>query len=190
MELVKILSLNKSFEDKVVFKDFNATISKRKVNMLLGSSGSGKTTLLKILLGLEDYEGEIVGDLGKVSVVFQENRLIESLSVYDNIKLVYGKGLSREEVEKDLNEVGLYGTIDNKVSQLSGGMKRRVAIVRALIVDAKTYIFDEAFKEIDHKNYELVIEYYKKKTKGKTVIMTSHNKWELDNLSDNHIYIE
>lgn len=190
MRSITIKNLKKKYKDVHVFNDFNTTILSGKRNYLVGVSGSGKTTLLRIISGLEDYEGEIIRDEDtRFSMVFQADRLIENLSVYENLDLVNHNKYDREYVKDELFKIGLENLIDKKVRELSGGMKRRVAILRSLLIDADIYLLDEPFKELDVDSYRLCINYFLTKTKGKTVIMTSHNKEEIAELSENNIII-
>ncbi|NLW52540.1 MAG: ABC transporter ATP-binding protein [Tissierellia bacterium] len=190
MDNITIKNLNKRYKDKLVFNDFSTKVLKGKKNFLIGVSGSGKTTLIRILLGLEDYQGDINIETGsKFSVVFQEDRLLENLSIYDNLDLVNPGKYDRETIKDELFSIGLENLIDKKVRELSGGMKRRVSILRALLVDSDIYVLDEPFKELDADSYRLCVEYFKQKMNGKTVIMTSHNKDEVLELSENNIII-
>ena len=190
MEFYQIKDLNKSYGYHTVFTNFTCKIIKNKRNFLIGYSGSGKSTLINLILGIDEYKGSInIEKNTKFSVVFQENRLLEYLTVYQNLNLVQKSRLDRNLVLNELFKIGLEDILDKKVNQLSGGMKRRVAILRCLLVDADIYILDEPFKELDSESYVLARNYFVNKTQGKTVIMTSHNKDEISILSDNSIVI-
>lgn len=184
---IEIEGLKKSYKDKLVFKDLNLTFEVGKITCIMGRSGCGKTTLLNILLNLiKADEGQIKGLEGKLfSAVFQENRLCENFSVIDNIALIMKNLVSRERITYALNEVGLFQEGEKRVSTLSGGMKRRVAIVRAIMARSDVVIMDEPFKGLDEKTRGLVINYIKSNTKGKTVIITTHNLEEIKLLEAN-----
>lgn len=186
---IEIEGLKKSYKDKLVFKDLNLTFEVGKITCIMGRSGCGKTTLLNILLNLiKADEGQIKGLEGKLfSAVFQENRLCENFSVIDNIALIMKNLVSRERITYALNEVGLFQEGEKRVSTLSGGMKRRVAIVRAIMARSDVVIMDEPFKGLDEKTRGLVINYIKSNTKGKTVIITTHNLEEIKLLEANLI---
>lgn len=186
---IEIEGLKKSYKDKLVFKDLNLTLEVGKITCIMGRSGCGKTTLLNILLNLiKADEGQIKGLEGKLfSAVFQENRLCENFSVIDNIALIMKNLVSRERITYALNEVGLFQEGEKRVSTLSGGMKRRVAIVRAIMARSDVVIMDEPFKGLDEKTRNLVINYIKSNTKGKTVIITTHNLEEIKLLEANLI---
>ena len=103
----------------------------------MGKSGLGKTTLLRILMGLEKYDaGSIEGmENKKISAVFQEDRLCENLSAVTNVAIVCEKNVTLQEIRKELENIGLSGSTEKPVKELSGGMKRRVAIIRSIMAD-------------------------------------------------------
>jgi len=183
---MKIKELTKKFGEKTVFNKFSATIPDEKVTFIMGESGCGKTTLLRILLGLDkDHDGEIIGVGDKISAVFQEPRLFPALTVKENLELVEkGSRLSSAQllklVELDNNE-HLYP------DELSGGMKMRLAIARALYYFGDTFIMDEPFSALaDELKKRLLPEIFKL-LKGKTVIIVSHNINEANTYGDNII---
>jgi len=173
--MIEITNLTKSFGEKVVLNSFNATF-KQGVTCIMGESGIGKTTLVNLILGLvKPDSGEIKGTEGRVvSCVFQENRLIEQLSAVKNVMLVCDKS-KKAEVETLLCQMGLEDSLCCPVSTLSGGMKRRVAIVRAIINPADIYIFDEPFKELDDARKDKVIEIIKQHTQSAVTIFITHD---------------
>lgn len=188
--MLRLRNIYKSYGKKYIFKDFSCDIEEGKINYIVGKSGIGKTSLLRIIMGLEPCLGDLADFSGKTfSVCFQDNILFDYLTVYENIKMVY-PGIYKESLIEDLRVMELETVIDKPVRQLSGGMKRRIAILRALIFPADIYIFDEAFREIDKKSYENMLKYFKMKMRGKTVIMTSHNEKEVELLADNIVKIE
>lgn len=186
---IEIIGLEKKYGDKVVFKDLNLSMEYGKITCIMGRSGCGKTTLLNILLNLiKADEGQIRGLEGKLfSAIFQENRLCENFSVINNITLAMKKPFNEGSIIRDLKEVGLGEEVEKRVSTLSGGMKRRVAIVRAIRAKSDVIIMDEPFKGLDEKTRNQVIEYIKRNTKEKTVIITTHNIEEVKLLEANLI---
>ncbi len=172
----------KSYDGQTVLKNFNWTIEENKFNFIMGESGIGKTTLINILMGIvKPDSGEIIGIEGKkISVVFQENRLLEDFDPATNLKLVGNKDTRDEEIVSLLIELGLGDSLKKKVSQLSGGMKRRLAIGRALIARADVVIMDEPFKELDKDLYLKTIHLVKEKLKNKTVIIVTHREEECE----------
>lgn len=177
---ILLKNISKQFENTVVFNQFNIEIPEGKITCIMGPSGSGKTTLLSILMGLIKADsGTIHGLEGKrIAAVFQEDRLCKEITVLQNIKMVCHRKVNNEQIKEELRKVGLDGAENKKISELSGGMKRRVAIVRAIMADSDLIIMDEPFKGLDETLKINVIEYVKQKTVGKTVIVVTHEKEE------------
>ena len=181
--MIKIDELNKSFGDTAVFKEFSAEFEDGSVTCIMGSSGVGKTTLLRILMGLEDYDdGRITGIENKtMAAVFQEDRLCENLTVSANIRMTGGKdekGISEQEVVKYLEIIGMKDMAGKQVSELSGGMKRRVAILRAVLADRDIVFFDEPLKGLDQETEKKVMETIVPLLSGKTVLWVTHREDE------------
>lgn len=177
MDIV-IKNICKAYDDKKVLDNFSCIIKENCVTAIMGKSGCGKTTLASIIMGTESFDsGSITGlDGKKLSVVFQEDRLCENLSAVSNARLVCNTKVSRKEIVQTLKEIGLADSLNQPVRELSGGMKRRVAIVRALVADYDVIIFDEPFKGLDEKTKAIVIEFVKAKIKGKTMILITHER--------------
>lgn len=181
--MIKIDELNKSFGDTAVFKEFSAEFEDGSVTCIMGSSGIGKTTLLRILMGLEDYDsGHITGLENKtMAAVFQEDRLCENLTVSANIRMTGGKdekGISEKDVVKYLEIIGMKDMAGKQVSELSGGMKRRVAILRAVLADRDIVFFDEPLKGLDQETEKKVMETIVPLLKDKTVLWVTHREDE------------
>ncbi|HHU72808.1 MAG TPA: ABC transporter ATP-binding protein [Clostridiales bacterium] len=174
---IKLLHINKQFDNKPVLKDLSITFPQGRISCLMGPSGIGKTTLINLIMGLEKADsGTITGLEDKIiSPVFQEDRLIEHWDAINNIKLVCSKDVTNKIIEDELNKVGLYEDRYKPVLTLSGGMRRRVALLRALLHDGNLLILDEPFKGLDKELKNRVIEYVKEKAKGKTVILVTHD---------------
>lgn len=179
MEIV-LKDIQKSFGDHVVLDHLSARIPAGKVTAIMAPSGKGKTTLLRILMGLETMDsGSIEGLSGlRLSAVFQEDRLCENLTPIANIRLTAPER-TKEEVLSALGSVGLGDCARQPVRELSGGMKRRVAILRALLADYDVLILDEPFKGLDEERKRAVVEDTKRRSKGKTVLLVTHDKEEV-----------
>lgn len=173
---VEIENLCKSFGDKKVLENLSLTFEDKKSTCIMASSGWGKTTLLNILMGFTQQDsGSVKGISGqKISAVFQENRLCENLSVKSNLKLVCAKEL-QQEISPTLQALFLADCINKPVYTLSGGMKRRVAIARAIITPADIYLFDEPFKGLDDELKRHVMLYVKEKLLDKTLVWVTHD---------------
>ena len=157
--------LFKSYDGKNVLNDFSLDISSDSSYVITGESGAGKTTFLRILLGLEKPDQGRVRLLGdykysrvNAGVVFQEDRLCEAFSAVDNVAMVSKKlspRIAREELEKLLPA----DQLDKPVCELSGGMRRRVCIIRACIVPSDVIIMDEPFTGLDEENHPVYPEH-------------------------------
>ena len=170
--MIKIKDLSFSYGENKIFDGFSLEINDGERVLLRGASGVGKTTLLRLILGLEKAgSGEINTDNGKISVVFQEDRLLPFKTVKENLTLFTDEKTARDCLEN----LGIIDAAELYPSELSGGMARRVSLARALSRDADIYIFDEAFSGLDSENIEKAAEFINKKTKGKILIAVSHN---------------
>ena len=151
---IKIENLSKSYDGRQVFENLNMELTEGRITCIMAPSGKGKTTLLRILIGLEQADrGKITGIEGKnISVVFQEDRLCENLNVLSNIRLVQKE---KTEIREGLEAVGLLDCCHQPVRELSGGMKRRVAILRALYAKWDILFLDEPFKGLDKEMKEM-----------------------------------
>ena len=170
---MKLDIVKKAFDGKTVLSDLSLDFPEGRTTLLMAPSGWGKTTLLRIASGLDrDFEGKVETG-GKNVVLFQEDRLVEGISALSNL-LALGKG--KEECLASLSILGLEGQERKKVSELSGGMKRRVAIARVLLMDGDRFFLDEPFTGLDGETKEAVASVLKKKLKGKTVVVVSHSE--------------
>lgn len=174
-----VKNLQKSYGEKRVLNNLSLEFEKGKCHVIMGPSGCGKTTLLRILMGFEKQDsGTIEGLPSKMSAVFQEDRLCEDFSAIENVSMVLKKGYSRSEVESNLRAIGLDGDLTQPVLEYSGGMKRRVAIVRAVLAESDLLFLDEPFKGLDTATRDLALRYFLSKTQGKTSIVVTHDEQE------------
>lgn len=189
--MLKAVGISKKFGENTVLENFTHEFKEGKVTAVLGRSGSGKSTLLNILMGLQlPDRGEIIrSDDQRIGAVFQENRLCENLTAAANIRLVTGKRLSKEQIVSELSAVGLSDCANKPVRTLSGGMKRRTALLRALLADCGVLFLDEPFKGLDADTKAFVLDYCQKKFSGKTVILVTHDERESKLLSDDIIML-
>ena len=174
-----VTNLTKAFNNQIVLNNFSATFKEGSFTCIMGKSGVGKSTLLSIMLGLSKADsGNITGLNPKViSAVFQENRLCDNLSAPYNIKMVIPNPNVNTDfvINEYLEKVGIDSTSKKPVSEYSGGMKRRVAILRGLLTDFDVLIMDEPLKGLDSETKAQVISVIKELTQNKTVIMTTHD---------------
>ncbi|HEX3184845.1 MAG TPA: ATP-binding cassette domain-containing protein [Pyrinomonadaceae bacterium] len=159
-----------AFDERVILDNLNFKVMKGETKIILGGSGGGKSTIIKLVLGLlkpdsgqilvdgedvTDYsEDQMMSVRKKIGMVFQEGALFDSLSVYDNVAYrLHEQGVPEDEVEPEVRRmlrfVNLEDAIDKMPIELSGGMRRRVGIARALIGDPKIVLFDEPTAGLD-----------------------------------------
>ncbi|TCL57292.1 NitT/TauT family transport system ATP-binding protein [Kineothrix alysoides] len=188
---IDIINLSKKYGEKEVLRNFSIRISEGAVTSVMAPSGAGKTTLLKILAGLEKAdEGSVTGMEGsRIGMVFQEDRLCENLNAIANIRLVCDSRVTVPQIEKELRRVGLEGSERQPVRELSGGMRRRTALVRALLSPYDILILDEPFKGLDEHKKNEVMSYTLKKSMGKTVILVTHDEKEAKFMGGKIIYM-
>lgn len=184
--MLKAVNITKNFGENTVLNNFTHEFAEGRVTAVLGRSGCGKSTLLNVLMGLiaPDGGGVIRGENQRISAVFQENRLCENLTASANIRLVTGKRYTRAEIAAELAAVGLGDCVDKPVRTLSGGMKRRTALLRALLAEYDALFLDEPFKGLDEETKRAVMEYVREKTRGKTVVLVTHDRDECAFLAD------
>lgn len=194
---ISVKGISKAFDGKTVFSNLSLSFKRGTITCIMGPSGCGKTTLLRIMAGIEPPDaGSVDGmDTGKagrdtIAFVFQEDRLSENFSAISNIRMVTGKRYSDAEIRSRLEEIGLRDFAEKKVSEFSGGMKRRVAIARAICYNADILLMDEPFKGLDDKLKKDVMDYVKRNTVGKTVICVTHDRAEAEYLGAGIISID
>lgn len=171
--MIRFEGIAKAYGDKQVLKGVTFAVEQGERVLIGGASGSGKTTLFRLLLALEKPDaGEIVIDPGKkIACVFQEDRIAESLNALGNLTLT---GVSKGEARRHLRAVRLEGEENTKISALSGGMKRRVAIARAVSVRPDILVLDEPFTGIDAATRKICGDYIQNELPGVTILMTTH----------------
>lgn len=178
---ITLRHVSKSFGTLSVLKDLSLNFEENKITCIMGPSGCGKTTLLHLLLGLHSVDsGSITGLDDKIpAVVFQENRLLDQQDAFTNIRAVLKHPMTNETLSEQFEKIGLKDYEGKPVAELSGGMKRRVAILRALLTeDSNLLLMDEPFKGLDEALKLQVMQYVKEKAQGKTLIFVTHDKNE------------
>lgn len=175
---VQINGLCKAFGEHQVLKSLELRLEDDGIYCLMGPSGMGKTTLLRVLLGLETKDaGTISGIMpGEISAMFQENRLCEVLTPVENVALVCPGKISRAEVQKNLERILPAACMKQPVSELSGGMKRRVALARAVTYPGKMIILDEPFTGLDKDTKQEVITYLLHMRKNRILLVATHGE--------------
>lgn len=178
---LEVKHISFSYGEKPIFHDFSALFKGGAKTAIMADSGAGKTTLLHLIAGLLTPSGGQISYPApnpRLSLVFQENRLLEKASVTRNLRLV-NPALSMEQIQEALIHAGLpphYA--DKKAGNLSGGEKRRIALLRALLADYDILLLDEPFTGLDEETKEGLLNYTKAVTEGKTALLATHSKRE------------
>ena len=191
MELV-IRKLCKSFDGHLVLDQVSLHLVSGNIYCLMGPSGSGKTTLFHILLGLVSADSGEINGLNKerISAVFQENRLCEAFTPVENVTMVMpSSGINKRKAREALKRLLPDESLDRAASTLSGGMKRRVAIIRALMVPFDMVIMDEPFTGLDEETKQQVITYIKEQSAGKLVLISTHQEEDVQLLNGIKIHL-
>ncbi len=172
--MIELKNIKKKYE-RIIFDDFNLTIQEDRITCILGESGVGKTTLLKMIAGLTDYSGTITG-VKKIAYIFQEDRLIPSLTVYQNLKLVC-PNVSDEKIDEMLDHLKILDKKNTYPLKLSGGESKRVSIARAFLYDGEIILMDEAFSSLDLSLKLNLIDFFIGlwKQNPKTVLFVTHD---------------
>ena len=174
---MKIQHLCKSFDDRVVLDHVSLTLESGGTACLIAPSGRGKTTLLRCIAGLEAPDSGQITDLPeRIAYVFQEDRLCDGFSAVDNIRLVTGKALGEGEIRRHLEELGLAGSLDQPVRELSGGMRRRVVISRAVCFGADLLLLDEPFKGLDNEARQQTADYILRHRGAAAILCVTHDR--------------
>ena len=173
---MRLEHISKSYGGKTVLRDVSFSLE-QGVTCLMAPSGSGKTTLLRILLGLERPDkGRIAGAPARWGVMFQEDRLLEELSAMENLRFAVGPALDEETASGLLTRLGLGGEGEKAIRAYSGGMKRRLALARALLVPSQALALDEPFTGLDGENREICLELIAEAAREKAVLLVTHDE--------------
>ncbi len=196
---IRVRHVSKSFGSTRVLEDINLEFVRGEITVIIGGSGTGKTTLLRLLIGLEKpssgeilVDGEDIAPLGerelnrvrrKFGMVFQYAALLDSMTVFENIAFPLREHtkLSEQELRRrvgeKLSDLGLAGIEDRFPSQLSGGMRKRVGLARALMLEPEILVYDEPTSGLDPFTTELVDDLIRttRDRHGVTSIVISHD---------------
>ncbi len=171
-KFLRLCELTKSYDERTVVNKLTAEYHSDETYYFESPSGSGKTTLFRLLAGLETADSGILqGNATSVGYLFQEDRLCEEYSAIKNIELITGSTFVAREA---LKELLLAEDLEKPCKELSGGMKRRVALVRAMVTAADLILLDEPFNGLDEENRVKVKAYLEAHGKGSIVLIATH----------------
>ena len=180
---LEISHLTKRFGEKTLFEDLDLTLTAPAV--LWAPSGWGKTTLLRILMGLEMPTSGTVQGVGKVSAVFQEDRLCPQLTAVENVALVLPGPMDqyKKQIKKDFQQLGLDdAALSLPARKLSGGQKRRAALLRALWAESDTLLLDEPFTGMDPETMKKAAALLKARCQDRNVLLATHDREAIEAL--------
>ena len=178
--MLTIRGICKSFEGRSVLKNVSFDFPEAAVTALRGPSGCGKTTLVNIILGLlAPDEGEVLLPVSaRTAAVFQEDRLIEHFSAARNVRLTAPSSVPDEQIHSALSELGLAQEGEKRVSEFSGGMRRRVAVIRAALFQPQLLLLDEPFKGLDEEMRARTASFLRRNCAQATTILVTHDETE------------
>jgi len=201
---IEIKNVSKKFKKNVVLNNVNASFESGYIYGLSGRNGSGKSVFLKLLCGLyKPTTGEILFDHKKydkdnlyhlnMRALIEKPNFFPELTGYENLELLakIQNKIGKAEIEETLKDVNLYKEKDKKYSEYSLGMKQKLGIAQVLMEDPDIIILDEPFNGIEANSVVKISNILKEeKKKGKLIIISTHIKEDLDNLSDCIYYFD
>ncbi len=176
MQSIEIRNLSKSYGDKRVLDNLSLTLPLDSPVCLMGESGCGKTTLLRLLAGIEQADGGEILHLPPSVLLFQEDRLLPDFSVQSNLHVLPTYKKHQEKIPLYLDMLGLSSELHTRVCDLSGGMKRRVSLLRACLTDAPLLLLDEPFTGLDTESKEKAVAFLLHVREERAVILVTHDE--------------
>lgn len=168
---VRITGVTFAYGALPLYKNLSLTLPDNGIFALTGASGCGKTTLLRLIAGLEKPQSGSVEVDGRISTVFQEDRLLPWMTALENVDAVS----DTETAKHWLDAVGLGGEHHRFPRELSGGMCRRVAIARALAYDGEVLLLDEPFNGIDRETAQKIAAYLSAVRETRLILLVTHD---------------
>ena len=176
---MEVKNLCKTYHGRPVLQNLSFAAG-AGITAIWAPSGAGKTTLLRLLLGLEKPDsGQLVGTDIRWSAVFQEDRLLEGLDAAGNLRFALGAAYDAEAAGAMLEELGLADVGGKPVGAWSGGMKRRLALARALLAPSEAIALDEPFTGLDDENRQRAIRAIRRAAETKPVLLVTHDREDL-----------
>ena len=175
---VELKDINKTYAGYQASNHVSFGIEQGRLIALLGPSGSGKTTILRMIAGLETPDSGTIDGLKnfKISAVFQEDRLLEGYDVLTNLRFVCRQRLSDAELSAYAAALLPQNALFQPVCEFSGGMKRRLSLLRALLVPFDLLILDEPFNGLDSENRKKAAALVRNRAQDKILLFAAHTK--------------
>lgn len=175
--MITFTDVTAAYQAQTILEHCNLTVPAKAHIAVMGPSGSGKTTVLKLIAGtLRPLSGTVQVDAGKISCMFQEPRLLPWLSAEDNVNLVLSdRKETLEEARHWLKVVGLADAMKKSPGELSGGMRQRVSLARALAYGGDLLLLDEPMAALDEALTVQLLTLLNQYTQDKTVIFVTHS---------------
>jgi len=180
--LIRLENINKSFDGRPVLQNVGLTVSPGERVCLTGASGCGKSTLLAIAAGTvkPDSGSVMICENIRMAYLYQEDRLLPWMNALENITVT---GVEKSRAMSFLADMGLAEDAHKLPSQLSGGMKRRLAIARALAYGGDIFYLDEPLQGLDDGTAGQVLAVLKRELERKTALIVSHSRTEIEALA-------
>jgi len=188
--MINLKNVSIAFHNIKVLNNFSLSVKQGEHIALMGTSGSGKTTILKLISKqMKPDSGEIEVNTNRISYMFQEPRLLPWLTAAENVNLVLGDHPETlPEAIKWLKRVGLSDAVDKYPHELSGGMRQRVSLARALAFNGDLLLLDEPLASLDEDSAHNMLQLIKQYSANKTVVFVTHNSQHAKTFADT-IYV-
>ena len=180
--MIEIQGISMAYGEKVIFDRFSLSLPAAGCYAVLGPSGRGKTTLLRLIAGLETPQAgsvHVPRDL-RIAFCFQEDRLLPWKTVLENVALVCNDSLKAKHWIK---RVGLAGEENSYPASLSGGMKRRASLARALAYDSDILLMDEPFRALDEQTHAQMLALVRDAAKGRLLLLVTHDEADAEGMN-------
>ena len=201
--MLTVKDLHKSYQvgktTYEVLKGVSLTVEKGEFVAVMGPSGSGKTTLFRILMGLEQADsgslcftenGHLLSKRPRISAVFQEDRLCEAFTPLENVRMAAGRALSAGQIRKEMALLLPEESLDRPVFTLSGGMKRRTALCRAVLTPCEILLMDEPFTGLDSDTRNQAVRYILDRLQGRLLLIATHSEDDVSLLGGEIFHLE
>lgn len=186
--MIELDRVSFSYGEKRVLSSLSLRLPERGQVAILGPSGCGKTTLLRLMAGLETPDSGIIRRPERIACCFQEDRLLPWYTARENVALALPRTARQDKARADrlaqswLERVGLGAEGSAYPEALSGGMKRRVALARALAYDAPVLLLDEPFRALDEQTHSEMLRLVRSLAQGRLLVLVTHDERDAEGM--------